>query len=116
LVERSRRLGPYLVDRLRARIGDNPFVGDIRGAGLMVAVEFVADRETRREFAPGAAPHRVVAKRAFENGVLTRALPFIPVTSFSPPLCVTEAEIDEAVERYASALDDVLPSLGAMVG
>jgi L-2,4-diaminobutyrate transaminase len=114
LVQRSRRLGPYLVDRLRARIGDNPFVGDIRGAGLMVAVEFVADRETRREFAPGTAPHRVVAKRAFENGVLTRALPFVPVTSFSPPLCVTEAEIDEAVERYANALDDVLPSLGAM--
>jgi L-2,4-diaminobutyrate transaminase len=111
LVERSAELGPYLLEKLRLNIGDNPYVGDIRGAGLMVGIEFVADKAGRRMFKDGSAPHRVVARRAYENGVLTRALPFGTVNSFSPPLTITKAEIDEAVDRYARALNDALPDL-----
>jgi L-2,4-diaminobutyrate transaminase len=111
LVERSAELGPYLIEQLRAKVGDNPYVGDIRGAGLMVGVEFVADKAGRRMFKDGAAPHRVVARRAYENGVLVRALPYGAVNSFSPPLSITRAEIDEAVERYARALNEALPAL-----
>ncbi|MFG1345176.1 aminotransferase [Xanthobacter autotrophicus DSM 431] len=114
LVSRSEKMGRYLLARLRESIGDNPFVGDIRGTGLMVGIEFVADRARRQDFPAEGAAHRLVAKRAQERGVLTRALPFLPVTSFSPPLTVTEAEIDEAVERYAGALGDVLPQLRAL--
>ena len=43
--------------------------------------------------------------------MLTRALPFIEVTSFSPPLCMTRAEADEAVDIYGAALDAVTPEL-----
>jgi L-2,4-diaminobutyrate transaminase len=46
-----------------------------------------------------------------ERGVLTRALPYIEVTSFSPPLSMTKSEADEAVERYGQALDDVTADL-----
>ena len=52
LVENSAAMGAYLRDRLRERLADNPFVGDIRGVGLMVAVEFVADKKSRRFFDP----------------------------------------------------------------
>ncbi|MDG3580296.1 MULTISPECIES: aminotransferase [Rhizobiaceae] len=113
MVENAAALGPYLLERLRERIGDCPYVGDVRGIGLMAGIEFVADKASRRPFKEGTAPHRLVAKRAAEQGVLTRALPFIPVNSFSPPLCITKAEIDEAVERYAGALEEVIPSLKA---
>ena len=51
-----------------------------------------------------------------EAGVLTRGLPFMPVTSFSPPLCVTEAEITEAATRYAKALEAATPALDKMRG
>ncbi|EXL04930.1 aminotransferase [Aquamicrobium defluvii] len=114
MVENAAIVGPYLLETLKAATGDNPFVGEIRGVGLMVGVEFIADKDTKRPFRSGSAPHRVVAKRASEHGILTRALPFLTVNSFSPPLCITKSEIDEAVERYALALADSLPELRAL--
>ena len=116
LVENAAAMGAYLRDYLRDRLADNPFVGDIRGAGLMVAVEFVADRRSRRFFDPQTEPHRVVARKALEEGVLVRALPYADVTSFSPPLCITRADIDEIVERYGRAVDRVMPELRQLAG
>jgi L-2,4-diaminobutyrate transaminase len=113
IVEPVAGLGTYLLQRLHDRIGDNPFVGDIRGLGLMAAVEFVADRETRRDFRPGFMPHKIVSAKARELGLLTRALPYAPVTAFSPPLIITPAEIDDAVDRYALALDASMAELEA---
>lgn len=116
LVARANHQGDLLLERLRARLGDHPFVGDIRGSGLMVGVEFVADRASRRAFAPQAAPHRIVAREATEQGVLARALPYLPVNSFSPPLIIGEAELELAVERYATALERVTPQLKTLAG
>jgi L-2,4-diaminobutyrate transaminase len=76
-----------------------------------MAVEFIADRETRRPFDPKAGVHRLVAARALELQLMVRPLPFIEVIPFSPPLCITQAECDEAVERFARALDDTTPEL-----
>jgi len=80
----------------------------------MVGVEFVADRGTRRGFGPGQSPHRIVAAHSARAGVLTRALPFAAVNSFSPPLSISNREIDEAIERYARALDAATPELRAL--
>ena len=112
---RAKRLGPILLEALQDRVGDNPFVGDIRASGLMTAVEFVADRGTRERFPAGTNPHKVVAAKAMEEGVISRGLPFLPVTSFSPPLTVSEAEISEAVDRYARGLEAAMPDLQAML-
>ena len=46
--------------------------------------------------------------------MLTRPLPFIEVNSFSPPLCMTRSEAEEAVERYGKALDAVTPDLARL--
>jgi L-2,4-diaminobutyrate transaminase len=116
LIENAASVGRYLLRRLRERIGDHPNVGEVRGEGLMLAVEFVADKAAKRFFAPGTAPHRLVAKRALEQGVLVRGLPFIEVTSFSPPLCVTEDEAEEIVERYARGLEVATPELRELAG
>lgn len=109
MVENAAKLGPVLLDVLRDRVGAQAHVGDIRGVGLMAGIEFSG-------FAEGSAPHKIVAKHAMEAGVLTRALPYLPVTSFSPPLCVTEAEIITAVDRYATALAAATPALDALRG
>jgi len=111
LVENSARLGDYLLRALRERVADHPHVGSVHGIGLIMGVEFVADKGARRFYDSKAAPHRVVAKKAFEFGLLTRALPFAEVNAFSPPLCITRAEVDEAVERYGRALEAVTPDL-----
>ncbi len=116
LVENSAKMGIHLRERLRARVGDNPYIGDIRGAGLMVGVEFVADKKTRRFFDPQAGAHRVVARNALDQGLLVRALAFGDTISFSPPLCIARSEIDEAVERFARALNLALPELRRLAG
>jgi L-2,4-diaminobutyrate transaminase len=107
MVGNAATLGPVLLDALRDGVSGNPHVGDIRGVGLMAAVEFAG-------IPAGNAPHKIVSKHAAEAGVLARGLPFLPVTSFSPPLCVTEAEITEAAKRYARALDAAMPELDAL--
>ena len=111
LVENSAAMGAYLRDRLREQLADNPFVGEVRGAGLMVAVEFVADKAARRFFQPQSQVHRIVARKVLEEGVLLRALPNGEIVSFSPPLCITRSEIDEAVSRFNRALERAMPEL-----
>ena len=46
LIENAAKLGPYLLERLRATVGDHDYVGDVRGEGLVIAVEFIADKQT----------------------------------------------------------------------
>jgi L-2,4-diaminobutyrate transaminase len=111
MVENAAALGPYFIEKMRQRIGEHPYVGSVHGVGLIMAVEFVADKKAKRFFDPKSNAHRIVAKKALEAGILTRALPFIEVNAFSPPLCITKAEIDEAVERYAKALEAATPDL-----
>lgn len=109
-------MGAYLRDQLRERLADNPFVGDVRGVGLMVAVEFVADKTKRRFFDPQTQPHRVVARQVLEECMLVRALPYGEVVSFSPPLCITRNEIDEVVERFSRSLERTMPELRQLAG
>jgi L-2,4-diaminobutyrate transaminase len=116
LVENSAAMGAYLRDRLRARLDDNPFIGEIRGRGLMVGVEFVADRSARRFFAPEREPHRLVARYALDEGVLVRALGFTETVSFSPPLCIDGSDIDQAVDRFARAVERAMPELRRLAG
>jgi len=111
LVGNSATLGAYFLERLRARLADHPYVGAVRGVGLMLAVEFVADKRTRRFFRAGTNPHRLVARQALEQGVLVRALPVGEVNSFSPPLSITRAEADEGIERYARGLEAATEAL-----
>jgi L-2,4-diaminobutyrate transaminase len=86
----------------------------VRGAGQMIAAELVADKATKRFFDPKVGAHRVLSAKAFEHGVLSRALPYIEATSFSPPLSMTRAEADEATERYAKALTECTDDLAKL--
>jgi L-2,4-diaminobutyrate transaminase len=116
LVDNSAEIGDYFLGRLRERVGDNPYVGDVRGQGLMMAVELVADKKARRFFERDLWAHRIVQKNALAEGILVRALPYAEVVSFSPPLCMTRAEADEAIDRFARALDRTMPDLRRAAG
>ena len=114
LVENAAVVGKHMLARAKEMLGDHPYVGDIRGEGLMIGVEFVADRKTKRFFKPGQNPHRLVAAKGIEERVVFRGLPFIEVTSMSPPLSLTIVEADEGIKRYARALDAATPDLRAL--
>jgi taurine--2-oxoglutarate transaminase len=106
LVDRARRMGQVLGDRLRRLADRHPVVGDVRGTGLFWGVELVKDRATREPLAPfsrsGPSPMTGVLKRAFALGanLIGRYNIFV----VAPPLVISEAQIEEGVRAIDGAL------------
>jgi 4-aminobutyrate aminotransferase len=101
-------VGAHFMGRLRELARDYPCVGDVRGKGLMIGMELVegdADRTPAR-----ALCDRVVT-RAFHNGLLLLSCG-VSTVRFMPPLCVTTAEVDEAVAILRASLDEALQATG----
>lgn len=105
LVGNAAKVGAYMQKRLRESFADHPLVGEVRGVGLVAGVEVVKNKASREEFplALKVGP-RIVAK-AYEEGLITRSLVQTSTLAFSPPLVITEAEVDQIVERFGKALD-----------
>ena len=98
------RVGPYLQAALRHRFADHELVGEVRGTGLIAAMELVADKHNRTNFDPRMKIGPRLTKIMEENGVIGRAS-MNDTLCFSPPLIISEAEIDEMLDRVAKALD-----------
>lgn len=108
LVGHVRTVGPRFVDRCKALI-EHPLVGDVRGLGLFCGFELVRDKRTRAPFDPSWKVGERVQNAAHDRGLYLRAIG--DRISFMPPLIIAESEIDEAVSRFAGALDDAWGSL-----
>jgi putrescine aminotransferase len=103
LVENSADVGGYLLDQLRETFSSHPFAGEIRGVGMMTAIEWVkpGTREPAGDH-PMAFP-ATVSRHAQERGLIVRAL--WECTAVSPPLCTTREEIDEIVAIVKESVD-----------
>ncbi|AGT08858.1 aspartate aminotransferase family protein [Paracoccus aminophilus] len=108
LVGNAARTGAYLHQRLSA-LADHPLIGETRGLGLIGAVELVADKAARKALEKPGQLGAAVNARLLERGVITRNMG--DALAFSPPLIITEAQIDELVEALTGALDDTLADL-----
>jgi len=108
LVENAADTGAYLKRALRDAVGDHAGVGDIRGEGLLCAVEFVEDRETRRFFDASEKVGPRIAAALLAKGIIGRAMPQGDIIGFAPPFCVTRAEVDEIAGKLKDAVADVL--------
>jgi 4-aminobutyrate--pyruvate transaminase len=96
-------VGPYL-QQAAAALAGHPLVGDVRGVGLIAALEMVADKDSRAPFDPALKVGAIADKYAREHGLIARFIG--DRIAFSPPLIITEAEIDEVMARTRRALDD----------
>jgi 4-aminobutyrate--pyruvate transaminase len=103
IVGHVRRVMGRMQEGLR-RFADHPLVGEVRGVGLIGAIELVADKRTRQPFDPKLGVGPYCAKRAQEHGVILRAL--VDAVAFCPPLIINEDEIDTMLARFGRALDD----------
>ncbi len=101
IVAHAREVGAYLQQALRQRFADHPLVGEVRGRGLIAAVELVADKATHRNFEPALRMGPRLSRHFEAQGVISRALAG-DVLAFSPPLIITRAEIDEMLDRAAA--------------
>jgi 4-aminobutyrate--pyruvate transaminase len=106
IVGHVRRVGPRMQAGLR-RFADHPLVGEARGIGLIGALELVRDKESRANFDPKAGVGAFLVRRAQHHGAILRNMAG-DVIAFSPPLVITDQEIDSLLERTSRALDDTL--------
>ena len=113
LVERCRQAGEYLIKRMRALQEHHAIVGDVRGLGLMVGLEFVEDRKTKKPFPPEARLANTVTTEAMRRGLIV-----YPGTGtadgvsgdhilLTPPYIIDEKQMDE----LTSMLDDSLSAV-----
>ncbi|WP_265500807.1 aspartate aminotransferase family protein [Paracoccus beibuensis] len=108
LVENAGTVGAYLNDRMQAAVGDHAHVGEVRGEGMLCAVELVADRDARRFFAASEGKGAKVVAAMLKRGVIARAMPQGDILGFAPPLCLTRDEADRIVEVTAESIAEVL--------
>ena len=108
LVANAGVTGAYLNKAMADALADHAHVGDVRGEGLLCAVEFVEDKAARRFFDPGKKVGPAVAAALLKRGVIARAMPQGDILGFAPPLCLTREEADVIVEATAAAVDEVM--------
>ncbi len=111
LVARAAETGEHLQSRLRETFEGRPLVGEVRGMGLIAAVELMADPAAKRAFDPSLKVAQRIARRALDLGLVTRALPNGDSLAFSPPLVITPEEVDTCVDRLSTAISDVADEL-----
>ncbi len=107
LVENAGSTGVYFRKALEDAIGGHKHVGDVRGEGLMTAVEFVEDRDDRKFFDASLKIGAQVSTALLANGVIARAMPEGDILGFAPPLCLTREEADKVVDATAKAITTV---------
>ncbi|MCC2612012.1 aspartate aminotransferase family protein [Neorhizobium sp. Rsf11] len=107
LVRNAAETGGYFRSRLAEAVADHKHVGEVRGDGLMAAVEFVEDKDDRRFFDPSQKIGPQIATALLERGVIGRAMPQGDILGFAPPLCLTRKEADIVVKATAEAIENV---------
>ncbi len=107
-------MGSRLAERLAARFGNHPHVGDIRGRGLFQAIELVADRSSKEPFAPRLKVHAQIRRHAMQRGLMVYPMGGTidgvhgDHVLLAPPFIVAPQEVDTVVERLGEAVDAAL--------
>ncbi|MFW2543802.1 aminotransferase [Primorskyibacter sp. 2E107] len=114
LVTRAGEMGDYLNAALARAFADLPIVAEVRGKGLMAAVEFARpSKQGWQKFDPSLQVGPRIVRAALNDGVISRALPNGDAVSFSPPFTITPEEIDLAVSTVRKAAGAVCDALRA---
>lgn len=100
---------PFL-DKARALL-DLPFVGEVRGIGLLAGIELVRDKKTKASFEPARGVGMLFQTEAQKHGLIVRALG--DTIALSPPLIITGEEIDDMYQRLGRTFDAFIPQLSA---
>ncbi|WP_085044225.1 aspartate aminotransferase family protein [Ensifer aridi] len=106
LLDNGIKAGTRLMEGLES-LSDHPLVGDVRGRGMLAAVELVVDKAKKTPLPAAAEPARRIFDRAWENGLVIRAFAN-GVLGYAPPLCCSDEEIDAIIERTRQTLDETL--------
>ena len=104
ILENGQKMGALFQAELRRRFSDHPLVGDIRGRGMLAALELVSDKASKTLIAPEIGIGPFLAAEGYRRGLIFRAFND-GVIGFAPPLCCTEDDIALLMERLGGTLD-----------
>ncbi len=109
LISNASSVGAYLNQSLHAALSDHPNVGDIRGEGMLAAIELVADKDSRTFFDPSLkiAP-QISGTMLQQSNVIARAMPQGDIIGFAPPFCLAKSEVDQIVDAAVQAVNAVV--------
>ncbi len=107
LVKNAGSMGAYFKKAMQKALGDHPHVGEVRGDGLLCAVELVEDKDKRKFFEPAGQYGPKVAAGLVKRGVIARAMPQGDILGFAPPLCLSQDEADIVVGAMREAVEEV---------
>ncbi len=108
LVENARDTGAYFNQAMRTALAEHAQVGEVRGDGMLCAVELVEDRDTRTFFDPAKKITPQIVSAMARRGVIARAMPQGDIIGYAPPLCLSREEADTVVSVTAEAIKEVL--------
>lgn len=109
LVSNAGTVGAYLNATMREALADHQNVGDVRGDGMICAVEFVRDKDSRVFFdATDKIGPQISAKLLEQDKIIARAMPQGDILGFAPPFCLTKSEADQVVAGTVRAVKAVL--------
>jgi L-2,4-diaminobutyrate transaminase len=109
LINNAGTVGADLNAKMRAALADHPHVGDVRGEGMICAVEFVKDKSDRVFYdASDKIGPQIAAKLLEQDQIIARAMPQGDILGFAPPFCLTTQEADQIVTATARAVKAVL--------
>lgn len=111
LTGNARDTGAYLQQAMATAFGDHPIVGNVRGVGMLAALEFSVNPDRREHFDPALKVGPRIAAAALEENLIARAMPQGDILGFAPPLVTTRDEVDEIVARARRAVDKVTDEL-----
>jgi L-2,4-diaminobutyrate transaminase len=107
LTENASLVGAYFLERLKNAFEGRPYVAEVRGVGLLAAVEFAQDPAKKQRFDADKRVGMQLAAACIEEGVIVRALPHGDILGFAPPLVIARDEVDDIVQRVARAVERV---------
>lgn len=111
IVEHVASLGTTLRDSLAVAVADAPIIAEVRGVGMLAAIEFVADPQTKTRFDPALKVGARVSAACLKNGLIARAMPHGDILGFAPPLITTIEEILEIATIVQTSVAQVVAEL-----
>ncbi len=105
LIENVKNVGPYFLNKLKDSLEGHKNIAEVRGEGLLLAVEFAEDINTLKFFDPSKKIGAQIASLLMKHGVIGRAMPQGDILGFAPPLCLSNKEADIIVDNTKKVVE-----------
>tara|TARA_Y100000768_G_scaffold249440_1_gene189436 strand:- start:379 stop:1749 length:1371 start_codon:yes stop_codon:yes gene_type:complete len=108
LIKKGKDISKYFNFKLKEKFQDHPQIGDVRGIGLLSAIELVKDKKNRKFFEKQGQLSQEIVMRMAKNGVLARAMPAGDTIGFAPAFCINNDEIDTILDVTLQSIDEII--------